>query len=103
LGEGDTVLLAAVMMFAGMGLAVFSLIDCALASGRAARLPAWAWVVLILVVPFAGPIAWLIAGRPDRPQHGRHPRDWWGEEPLAEPRGPEDDPAFWERLRREQN
>lgn len=32
---------------------------------RVRNLPKWAWIVLILLFPLVGSIAWLVAGRPD--------------------------------------
>lgn len=48
-----------------IGLLVFCLIDALLSDGRQVRtLPKIAWVLLILVIPLVGGIAWLVAGRP---------------------------------------
>lgn len=50
-----------------LGLLVYALVDCIQTPGGAQRnLPKWAWIVLILVLPLVGSIAWLVAGRPDR-------------------------------------
>ena len=44
---------------------VFCLIDCIQADQALIRnLPKWAWIVLIILLPLVGGVAWLIAGRP---------------------------------------
>jgi hypothetical protein len=59
-------------------------------AGTVRVLPRWLWVLVILVVPLLGPIAWLVAGRPrGRPSPPRRNR------PVA----PDDDPDFLRGLR----
>lgn len=88
---------------------VFCLIDVILADDfRVRNLPKWAWILLIIVLPIVGGIAWLVAGRPvgqaarqvpwpsrtagypeyERPEHLRR-------------RAPDDDPEFLGRLAKE--
>jgi hypothetical protein len=44
---------------------LYGLIDCILIPGALARaLPKWLWLVVIVLVPFFGALAWLLAGRP---------------------------------------
>lgn len=33
---------------------------------RVRNLPKWAWIVLVLLFPLVGSIAWLVAGRPEK-------------------------------------
>jgi Phospholipase_D-nuclease N-terminal len=85
-----------------IGLEIFALIDCIQTSEDEARhLPKLAWILLIIVVPIAGSIAWLFAGRPRRAQieYGRpaHPS---GAVRSPGPLGPDDDPEFLDQLRR---
>jgi hypothetical protein len=48
-------------------LLVFCLIDCIQTDSLLVRnLPKIAWIVLIIIVPLVGGIAWLVAGRPLR-------------------------------------
>ncbi|QTE30992.1 PLD nuclease N-terminal domain-containing protein [Pengzhenrongella sicca] len=55
-----------------LGLIVFCLIECIQAPpGRVRNLPTWAWILLILFIPYAGPIAWLVAGRPTAASAGQ--------------------------------
>jgi Phospholipase_D-nuclease N-terminal len=84
-----------------LGLLVFCLIECIQApEGEIRALPRWAWIVLILLVPLVGGIAWLVAGRPlRRPGAGRTAA--WPSGPTAgfpeyqrPPRGPDDDSEF---------
>jgi hypothetical protein len=81
---------------------LYALIDAILIPGALARsLPKWLWLVLIVVVPFFGAVAWLVAGRPTREQAPS------GGGPLGRvvPRraapaeaAPDDDPAFLRKL-----
>jgi hypothetical protein len=77
-------------------LLVYCLVDCVQTDSALVRtLPKPLWVLLILVVPLVGGIAWLLAGRPegrpgDAPGQG-------GSRPAA-PRGPDDDPDFLRRM-----
>ena len=51
-----------------MGLLIYCLIDCVQSDPAEVRnLPKIGWVVLIVVIPLVGGIAWLVAGRPLRP------------------------------------
>lgn len=91
-----------------MALLVFCLIDCIQSDSLVVRnLSKGWWLVLIIFVPLIGPIAWLVAGRPQG-QHTRRSVPWPSgptagfpeyERPRAA-RGPDDDPAFLAELRR---
>lgn len=77
-----------------IALVVYCLIDCIqTASPRIRNLPRWAWIMLILFIPFVGAIAWLVAGRPLRGMPTTTAQ--------AGPVGPDDDPVFLDELRRE--
>jgi hypothetical protein len=84
-----------------IGLFVFCLIDAIQTPAEDARnLAKGLWILLIVVVPIVGSVAWLVAGRPQRtgrsfatpgfPEYERVRRG-----PLA----PDDDPAFLATLR----
>ena len=65
---------------------VFCLIDAIMADdSRVRNLPKWGWILLIIVIPLVGGIAWLVAGRPvDAPQGPPPPpvaRPPWGGPP----------------------
>jgi hypothetical protein len=86
-----------------LGLTIFCLIDCVQTPETAARnLPKWAWIVLILVFPLFGSIAWLVAGRPtaaERAAADRAGTRTAGYPAYEQPRrtgptAPDDDPEF---------
>lgn len=62
---------------------------------RVQHLPRAAWLVLVLVVPLAGGLAWLLAGRPALPSASSPVRARRG---AAAP-APDDDAAFLRQLR----
>lgn len=73
----------------GLVLSVYAVIDCIRTDEDAVRgLPKLVWVFVILLFPFAGSIAWLVAGRPAPVKRVLPPA----------PRGPDDDPDFLKRL-----
>ena len=65
-------------------------------------LPRWTWILLIALVPFAGPIAWLFAGRPRRGA-AANPATWPLRDFAAQPRtiAPDDDPEFLRTLKKQ--
>ena len=80
---------------------LYAFIDCVLVPRAQARsLPKWVWIVVIVLVPFLGAVAWLIAGRPQR-QPAAVPGG-----PVARvlprrsrtPVAPDDDPTFLRKL-----
>lgn len=85
-----------------LALLVFCLIDCLQTpSGSVRNLAKGWWIVLIVLIPIAGPIAWLVAGRPRSAPRGSNvpwPSTATSGFPEYErprpPRGPDDDPAF---------
>lgn len=90
-----------------VALLVFGLIDCIIAdSARVRNLPKWGWVLLIIVIPLVGAIAWLVAGRPRRAAKAvpRPPAptdgQTWERPPYLRPVAPDDDPEFIARLKR---
>jgi hypothetical protein len=96
---------------------VFCVIDALSTPAEAMRnLPKIAWVVVVLLFPLIGSVAWLVAGRPagsvraDLPYKGNRGSAPWpatktaGFPEYERPRpaaGPDDDPVFLDRLRRE--
>lgn len=90
-------------------LLVFCLVDAILAAGAGVRnLPKWAWILLIILVPIAGPIAWLVAGRPRasrRPQVSGPPQTagypQFERPERQRPRAPDDDPDFLASLKQD--
>jgi hypothetical protein len=82
-----------------VALTVYAVVDCIQSDDSEVRnLPKLLWVLLILLFPLVGSIAWFIAGRPPRAQPGRGAgRPGPGHRPPP-PRGPDDDPDFLRRL-----
>lgn len=78
-------------------LMIYTLIECIQTTDDDVRnLPRWGWIALIVLVPLAGPIAWLFAGRPQSLLEAT-PR------PAPAPPAvlaPDDDPEFLESLHR---
>lgn len=72
-----------------LALMIYCLIDCIQTdTPRVRNLPKTLWVLLIVILPLAGGVAWLVAGRPPRqPREPGRPRS-------QAPRGPDDDPDF---------
>jgi len=80
---------------------LYALIDCLQTPrGLERTLPKWLWLVVIILVPLLGAIAWLIWGRAPREAYG-------ASEPVVGPRrlgrgrapaAPDDDPSFLRRL-----
>ncbi len=86
-----------------LALVLYALIDCLLCDEALVRnLPKLLWVFIILLFPIVGPIAWLVAGRPQGagpatggPMWGSGPR---AHRPAPRPKGPDDDPDFLKGL-----
>jgi Phospholipase_D-nuclease N-terminal len=91
-----------------LGLLIYCLIDAIQTPAHEVRnLPKAAWVVLIVLVPLVGGIAWLVAGRPvgGRARHVPWPSGPTAglpeyERPRRGPVAPDDDPAFLAQLRK---
>jgi hypothetical protein len=88
-----------------LSLLVYALIDCIQTEGERVRnLPKIGWILLIVLVPVVGPIAWLLAGRPQRGGSGQpswRPSSAGGPTPRSgsrPPLGPDDDPEFLRHL-----
>jgi sorbitol-specific phosphotransferase system component IIC len=74
-------------------LTIYALVDCIQTEqSRQRNLPKALWLVLILLLPLIGPIAWFLAGRPGAAGRGR------GTNRPPYPRGPDDDPDFLRNL-----
>lgn len=84
-------------------LLVACLVDAVQTPSEQTRsLPRWTWILLIVLVPYAGPIAWLVAGRPRRGSAPAQPT-WPTRDFAAQPRtiAPDDDPEFLRTLKRQ--
>ncbi len=70
-----------------LALTIYALVDCIQTpDDQVKHLPKIFWVVLVILIPWIGPIAWLITGR----ERSMPPR----RRPVSGPKGPEDDPDF---------
>jgi hypothetical protein len=82
-----------------IGMLVYCLIDCIQAEeGRIRGLPRVGWIILIIILPIAGGVAWLAAGRP---VGERRPVSWpatatagFPEHERPRRSAPDDDPEF---------
>ncbi|MBX9246598.1 PLDc N-terminal domain-containing protein [Actinotalea ferrariae] len=85
-----------------LALLVYCLIDCIQTEAGAERnLNKTVWIFIIILIPIAGPVAWLVAGRPTKQGAGRsvpwpstQTAGFPEYERPAPPRGPDDDPEF---------
>ena len=81
---------------------LYALIDCILIPRALARsLPKWVWLIVIVLVPFFGAVAWLIAGRPRREASVTGTSGAVGRivpRRNAGPVAPDDDPKFLRKL-----
>lgn len=82
-----------------IALTIYAAVDCIQTEDSQVRgLPKIVWVLLIMLFPIVGAIAWFIAGRPQGARIGR-PGGPGGPGPRkAPPRGPDDDPDFLRNL-----
>jgi hypothetical protein len=57
-------MLKGVLAIASIGLTIFALADCIQCENAQLRgLPKWAWIVLIVLLPWVGPLTWLLVGK----------------------------------------
>ena len=70
-----------------IAIQLYGLIDCAQREDSDVRsLPRWGWLIIIVLIPTLGAVAYLIAERPKRPDNG-------GKKPKRSI-APDDDPDF---------
>ena len=92
------------LFFAEIALTVVALISCLSAEdGDLRALPRWAWIIIILLFPLVGSIAYLVAGKPVKsgaPRSGTwRPGAGFPEaERPKRPIAPDDDPEFLRQL-----
>lgn len=73
-------------------LLILALIS-SLSAERPRSMPRFVWILLILLIPIAGPVAWFLAGRPGSSAH----------RPSRRPMSPDDDPDFLRSMDSEQS
>lgn len=88
--------LAIPLVLAAVGLMVWSIVDIVLFDPRRVRaVPKPAWILIVLL-PVIGPLLWIFIGR------GRADRSRAGGGGRRGPVAPDDDPAFLNKLNKEQ-
>ncbi|MFI2753408.1 PLD nuclease N-terminal domain-containing protein [Cellulomonas sp. P22] len=94
-----------------LAVLVYCLIDCIQADpDRVRNLSKTGWIVLIVILPIAGGVAWLVAGRPEQSRQGARRPPWpststagFPEYERPRPLAPDDDPEFLAGLRRSES
>ncbi|MFC0675826.1 PLD nuclease N-terminal domain-containing protein [Brachybacterium hainanense] len=91
-----------------IGLSIFALADCIQTEDENVRgIPKWAWIVLIVLIPWVGPITWLLVGKDRSSASGSKglagafgPRgaDGNGGARRGRPLAPDEDPEFLRKL-----
>jgi hypothetical protein len=88
-------------LFIEVALIVICLVDVIQTPPQNARnLPKWVWLLLIVLVPYAGPIAWLFAGRPRRKDQPARTAPAFTNYANHARLAPDDDPEFLDALKR---
>lgn len=91
-----------------LAVLVYCLVDCIQTDEyRVRNLPKTAWVILIVILPIVGGVAWLVAGRPVGQSRARRDVPWpstatagFPEYERPRPLAPDDDPEFLASVRR---
>ena len=86
-----------------LALLLYALVDCIQTDERRIRnLPKLVWVIVVVLIPFAGPLAWLFAGRPPKGTTATWPlrKPPVAERPRERPLAPDDDPEFLATLKK---
>jgi hypothetical protein len=90
-----------------VGLAVYALSDCATSDENdRSGIPKGLWIVMIIFLPFVGPLAWILVSRTQRSRHAaaggtgtpRRPSGGGGRRRSSGPIAPDDDPDFLWKL-----
>ncbi len=93
----------ALLAVASIALTVFALADCIQTEDSRVRgIPKWAWIILVVLIPWAGPITWLLVGKDRSPDAG-DPAGRSGSRGRpapgrSGPLAPDEDPEFLRRL-----
>jgi hypothetical protein len=84
-----------------LALTVYAVVDCAVDDdAERFSIPKPLWILIIVLLPLAGPISWLVASKIAKPRRGGASG---GARPRRPgPRAPDDNPEFLRRLAEEQ-
>ncbi|ROR72332.1 PLD nuclease N-terminal domain-containing protein [Bogoriella caseilytica] len=94
-------------VFLAVAIWVYALVDCARTpeDEMPYRVPKVVWIILVVVFPFVGAVAWIIVSRVARSQNGGGSGVWSSGPPKpgrpsapSGPRAPDDDPEFLFRI-----
>jgi hypothetical protein len=84
-----------------LALSVYALFSCIQTRNKdVPYLPKLVWILLIVFVPFVGPIVWLLMARGQGTPLGRAPAATRSNRPAGRPLAPDDDPDFLASLER---
>jgi hypothetical protein len=84
-----------------LALSVYALFSCIQTRSKdVPYLPRLVWILLIVFVPFVGPIVWLLLARGQGTPLGRAPASSRPNRPPGRPLAPDDDPDFLASLER---
>lgn len=97
------------LSLAAVLLAALAVISCLSVEDKRkiSLLPRFVWMLIILLVPVFGPVAWFVFGRPAPAQTPTFVPPWKRHAPAAHkpprPRAPDDDPEFLRALEKRLN
>jgi hypothetical protein len=84
-----------------LALTVYAVVDCAIDDDvERTGIPKLFWIILIVVVPYVGPLSWLIVAKLAKPGTRRRRPSGWGSRPA--PVAPDDNPRFLREWAEEQ-
>lgn len=83
-----------ILTVASIALTIFALADCIQAPVERVRgVPRWAWIILVVLLPWVGPITWILVSR-----YGGTPEEKRAAQRRSRPLAPDEDPEFLRRL-----
>ena len=91
-------MLRALLAVVSIGLTIFALADCIQTEEKSVRgIPKWGWIVLIVLIPWAGPLTWLFVGKERNGEAGTGLGRATGPRRQG-PTAPDEDPEFLRKL-----
>jgi hypothetical protein len=84
-----------------LALTVYAVVDCAIDDEvERTSIPKLFWIILIVLVPYVGPLSWLILAKFAKPKSRPARPSGWGARPA--PVAPDDNPRFLREWAEEQ-